>query len=208
MAPRPPSAPPLQLASSSGAIVRDADGNAVGGLRLPAVDVPTARYTGESTASDYCALTGTTAPFSAASLAQRYPTTQAYADAVAAAADAAVKAGHLLAEDAAQIVADARGGATQAVIADHAAAAAAGRGQPRPRRGHSTGPAAAARPSRPPPRARRSRRPRRPRPPPPTRGGSPRPAATSSRPLLGGLLLILNGRVVLTIAHQRRRRAG
>jgi hypothetical protein len=196
----PATAPPLARDPKTGALVRDADGNAVGGLRLPEIDVPAARFGGESRAQGYCGLTGSTVPFAASKLAARYPTTQAYADAVAASADAAVRAGHLLPEDAAEIVAAARGGATQAVIADTAAASATAAAAA----GHTTGSAT------------------------PPRSGTAAPAdpavsaasaskattadrgwlATTGRdlitPVLIGLLLILNGRVVLTIAHQRR----
>jgi hypothetical protein len=196
----PTTAPPLARDPKTGALLRDADGNALGGLRLPEIDVPTARYGGESTAQGYCGLTGSTVPFAASKLAARYPTTEAYAGAVAAAADAAVAAGHLLPEDAAEIVAAARGGATQAVIADDAAAAAVGAvASGRSSAASSTPGSGSAAPSDPSVSAASASK---------ATSADHGWLATTGRdlitPVLIGLLLILNGRVVLTIAHQRR----
>lgn len=196
----PPTSAPLQRDPNSGAIVRGADGNALGGLRLPELDVPTAQHQGESDADGYCGLAGSTVPFSAADLAARYPTPSAYTDAVAAAAAAAVQAGHLLPEDAAEIVNASLGGATKAAIADTA--------KPTDTAAAAANPDAAASGSAP---ASTS---------PSVPSGSARVSATAVShaergwlattgrdlitPVLIGLLLLLNGRVVLTVAHQRR----
>jgi hypothetical protein len=93
----PPIAPRIQFAGA--AIARDAHGNALGGLRLPHVDVPVARYSGE--AADSCSpLSGKTEFFDAATLASLYPSQQAYEDQLRAATNAAVAAGFILPADA------------------------------------------------------------------------------------------------------------
>jgi hypothetical protein len=199
----PPTAPPLQRDPSSGEIVRGADGNALGGLRLPEIDVPTARHQGGSDEDGYCGLAGSSAPFSAADLAARYPTPTAYTDAVAAATAAAVQAGHLLPEDAAEIVNGSLGGATKASIDDLAAPsdpAAPATADKKAESGSSGSAPASATGG--------------------ASGGSDRVQAASAShaergwlattgrdlitPVLVALLLLVNGKVVLTVAHQRR----
>ncbi len=81
------------------ALARDADGNTLGGIRLPPVDVPIARY--QSTA---CPLGGVTVPFTEVEIAQRYPTHAGYVEKMQAATDAAVAGGWLLSEDAADLM--------------------------------------------------------------------------------------------------------
>ena len=86
-----------------GAIARDAHGNALGGVRLPAIEVPTATYTGDGFG---CGPTlGKTVPFTDAQLDELYPTHDGYVAAVADAAARAVEAGVLLPADAGEIVA-------------------------------------------------------------------------------------------------------
>ena len=93
----PPIAPRIQFAGA--AIARDVHGNALGGLRLPHVDVPVARYSGEAAAA--CSPhSGVTQFFDVATLAARYPSQQAYEDKLRAATDAAVAAGFILPADA------------------------------------------------------------------------------------------------------------
>jgi hypothetical protein len=97
--------PPVadRITVRDGAIARDGFGNALGGIRLPAIEVPTATYDGEAFG---CGPTlGETKPFSAAMLDRLYPTHAGYVHAVAAAADVAVAQGFLLPPDAAEIVA-------------------------------------------------------------------------------------------------------
>jgi hypothetical protein len=101
----PAPAPPLEVTGA--AVRRDADGLAVGGIRTPAVDVPVATLTGESNPAGgiVCSIFGSTTPFAAANLRARYPTHADYVDRVRRAAQAAVDAGHVVAEDAAALVA-------------------------------------------------------------------------------------------------------
>jgi hypothetical protein len=198
----PATAPPLSIDPKTGDLARDARGNAIGGLRLPAIDVPTARYSGQSNGSGYCGLTGATVPFSPSTLAQLYPTPQAFSDAVAGAANAAVAAGHLLADDADGIVAASRGGATQAVVATtKMAAAAAGASTAGSSAATSSGAAAsssagATDAQAAPASATRS---------PSDQGWLATTGRDLLAPLLIALLLLVNGRVVVTIAQQRRR---
>jgi hypothetical protein len=87
---------------------RDEHGNAVSGVRTPAVDAPIATITGEAQGDGFCALLGETIPFTPAQLAALYPTHDDYVAAVTAAADAGVAAGFILEPDADALVAEAR----------------------------------------------------------------------------------------------------
>jgi hypothetical protein len=101
----PATAPPIEVVDD--AVVRDEHGNARGGIRTPAVDVPIATHTGErqNESNIFCSLFGRTTPFDAAKLATLYPTPEDYVTKVEEAADAAVEAGFLLEADAAAMVA-------------------------------------------------------------------------------------------------------
>jgi hypothetical protein len=101
----PPHAPAMKVTDGS-AIARDAHGNAIGGIRTPAVDAPTETLSGEFAPgkSVICSLFGSRTPFSAATLKQLYPTHADYVTKVEASAAAAVKAGFLLQPDADEIV--------------------------------------------------------------------------------------------------------
>ena len=161
---------------------------------------PTAQHSGESDDDGYCGLAGSSVPFSAADLSARYPTPTAYTDAIAARAAAAVQAGHLLSEDAAEILTTSQGGATKAAIAELATPAAAAEAASAPETAGSRSTADASEPAA-------------------SRGSDRVSAAAASHaergwlattgrdlitPVLIGLLLLINGRVVLTVAHQRR----
>jgi hypothetical protein len=67
------------------ALVRDADANAIGGLRLPVMNVPVATYFGPT-----CLLLGTSIPFLPTVLHQLYPSHAAYVAKIVAATQAAV----------------------------------------------------------------------------------------------------------------------
>ncbi|GAB3292206.1 alpha/beta hydrolase domain-containing protein [Parahaliea aestuarii] len=100
----PPESPRLQVDDAGEALLRDADGIALGGIRTPYVDAPPGVLTGEPNGGDsFCFLFGTTQLFDAAQMAARYTDQAGYEAAVAESADAAVAAGFLLAEDAERI---------------------------------------------------------------------------------------------------------
>ncbi|HSP99055.1 MAG TPA: alpha/beta hydrolase domain-containing protein [Candidatus Dormibacteraeota bacterium] len=101
----PPVSPRLEVdAGPPPAIVRDARGIALGGIRTPAVDVPLAVLSGDpQMGSLFCSLFGTTTPFDAATLTTLYGDTATYAAAVAASTAGAVDAGFILPPDAALI---------------------------------------------------------------------------------------------------------
>ena len=98
---QPPHSPPIAVVGGA-SIVRDAHGDAIGGIRTPAVDVPTETLSGEFDPhkSPICSLFGSRTPFTASTLQQLYPTHADYVSKVEASAAAAVKAGFLLAPDA------------------------------------------------------------------------------------------------------------
>jgi hypothetical protein len=78
---------------------RDLDGNAIGGLRAPIIQVPVATYNGEA-----CVSAGTTIPLPSARLAQLYPTHESYVLQLLAATNDAVASRFLLCDDAATIM--------------------------------------------------------------------------------------------------------
>jgi hypothetical protein len=100
---------PIQIADA-GTIARDQHGNAMGGVRTPALDVPVATLSGEVNATPgfLCSLFGSTTPFDGTTLTSLYPTHSDYTGKVATAAQAAVDAGHLLPADQALIVQEAQ----------------------------------------------------------------------------------------------------
>jgi Alpha/beta hydrolase domain len=103
----PPRAPRLRTDGAS--IVRDPRGNALGGIRTPIVDAPVAALSGSGqTGSSFCFLFGTTRPFDRATLASLYPSHRAYVTRFRRSAARAVRAGFLLAPEAARLVAAAR----------------------------------------------------------------------------------------------------
>ncbi|MGA8256638.1 MAG: alpha/beta hydrolase domain-containing protein [Nocardioides sp.] len=80
---------------AGGALAKDSDRNALGGIRLPPVEVPVATYE-----SNLCQLGGLTIPFTELQLIQRYGTYAAYRKKMTAATDTAVRRGWLLRVDA------------------------------------------------------------------------------------------------------------
>jgi hypothetical protein len=97
-------------------IARDAFGNALGGIRLPELDVPVATYGPSATVSPtlpgfipadlanlFCRLCGTTTPFDDDLLALLYPTRADFLEPYLAATGALVEARFLLPEDAAKL---------------------------------------------------------------------------------------------------------
>ncbi len=104
----PPVAPRIEVTDSPKPVVRrNADGIALGGVRTPPVDVPVAVLSGAPgpNPSTICLLLGSTTPLPASRLAQLYPSRAVYEQRYAAAADAAIKAGFVLPEDRAALLA-------------------------------------------------------------------------------------------------------
>ncbi|MFC0433881.1 alpha/beta hydrolase domain-containing protein [Kutzneria buriramensis] len=105
----PPKADRIAIAGDPPAMLRDQYGNALGGIRTPALQAPasTLTGTGNTGSSPFCALWGTTTPFTAQQLQQLYPTHGDYPAAVTKAAAKDTLDGFLLPLDAALIVQDA-----------------------------------------------------------------------------------------------------
>lgn len=94
----PPAAPRLEV--TAGIIARDQYGNALGGIRTPAVDAPISTLTGAGNPSSvFCSLFGQRTMFDAAQLLAIYGDHQTYVARVTASADAAVATGFLLPEE-------------------------------------------------------------------------------------------------------------
>jgi hypothetical protein len=96
----PPTAPRL-TAVDGPRIVRDGFGNALGGIRTPLVDVPSAVLTGEPPRCDnlLCFLFGSTVPFDAARMHDLYGSPEAYLDAYTRSADDSIASGFVLEDD-------------------------------------------------------------------------------------------------------------
>lgn len=90
----PPQAPRYQF-DGSGTLARDQYSNALGGVRLPPIEVPVATYR-----SDLCNLGGITIPFTDLQLQQLYPTHADYYCKMKAATQRSIDQGFLLPEDA------------------------------------------------------------------------------------------------------------
>jgi alpha/beta hydrolase family protein len=112
----PATANPIQVASLGPPVtlVRDADGIALGGIRLPKVTVPVALNNGVNSAASvtnplslFCILYGTHVPFDAAKLAALYPTHGSYVSRVTKAVHNLVGQQFLLQEDAQALRTDA-----------------------------------------------------------------------------------------------------
>ena len=102
----PPRQPPIEfdIEERGPVIRRDHLGIAVGGVRLPDVEVPTASHRGVA-ADGTLVLTGSTTPFSEEMLRALYPTRDAYRTRYRVAVADAVDAGVLLPIDADRLLA-------------------------------------------------------------------------------------------------------
>ena len=98
----PPYARRLEVVPGSPpSLVRDAHGNAVGGVRTSWVDAPIATLSGVGqTGAGFCFIFGTTVPFDAATLASLYPTHDAYVSQVTASTESALRGRFLVEPDA------------------------------------------------------------------------------------------------------------
>lgn len=110
----PPIRPPLAVvhddATEADAYELDDVGNVLGGVRTPCVDVPAERLSGLAApgANRACMLFGQTLPIPAAALRARYRSVDDYLVRYELATDDAIAAGFVLAEDRAEVLADAR----------------------------------------------------------------------------------------------------
>ena len=116
--PPPPEGARLELEEGDEvAIARDEHGNALGGVRNPLVDAPTAALSGdpaegasiEDVLNDVCVLFGSTTPFDQATLVELYGDADGYLEQFRSAATEAVESGHLLQADADDLIAEAEG---------------------------------------------------------------------------------------------------
>ncbi len=98
----PPTAPRIDMASTNPpTVARDALGNALGGVRTPAVDAPVVALSGQAPAgvSVLCSLFGSTTPLDAATLVRLYHDRTGYLAAYTRALDKAISGGFVLAAD-------------------------------------------------------------------------------------------------------------
>jgi hypothetical protein len=110
--PSPATGDPLTLADAGAALALDSLGNALGGIRTAAVDVPIAAYSGKGDPSNViCSLFGKTTPFSPMQLANLYPTHDDYVTKVTAATMKAQQNGFILSTDVPAIVQEAQAAA-------------------------------------------------------------------------------------------------
>jgi hypothetical protein len=102
----PPRAPRLELNAEGDGFRLDAHGNALGGIRTPWVDVPTAILSGlGQTGEMFALLFGRTVPFDGATLSALYPGgSSEYLEQFGTALDAAIAGGFILGEDRAEIL--------------------------------------------------------------------------------------------------------
>ena len=108
----PPPSPAIQLAGDGATVVRDAYGNALGGIRLAPFAVPVALDSGFNAvppgAGGLCFLNGTHIPFDTATLNQLYPTRRAYLEPYFKAVFDNLRDGFILPADAREMLDDAR----------------------------------------------------------------------------------------------------
>jgi hypothetical protein len=101
---RAPAAPRIERTgpvpdSPTRKLSRDGDGNAIGGLRSPVIEVPVGAYNGEA-----CVQAGTMTPLAPARLAELYPTHTSYVRQLLTATNEAVAERFLVCEDAETIM--------------------------------------------------------------------------------------------------------
>lgn len=103
----PPSAPRLEVDDTGADFHKDAQGNVLGGIRTPWVDVPVATLSGLGQSGDsFAFLFGRTTPFDEAKLADLYPGGKAeYLERFERSLDATIEAGFVRTEDRAEILA-------------------------------------------------------------------------------------------------------
>ena len=107
----PPRGAPLEM--KDGAVVLDANGHGVGGVRNPYVNVPAATHFTNSAGPGVCREMGHEAPYDNAKFQAMYPSAKAYADKVQQSVDGLVKDGWLTVTDAKRIAQEAAATATR-----------------------------------------------------------------------------------------------
>jgi Alpha/beta hydrolase domain len=98
----PPTPSPFHLAGTNPTTyATDKNGNVIGGVRTPAVDVPISTLSGQAPpgATVICSLFGSATPLSASTLAALYPTKADYIADYTRSLDKAIKGGYILATD-------------------------------------------------------------------------------------------------------------
>ena len=113
---KPPQAPRIALDANL-EIRRDRYGNAMGGLRMPYIEVPLAAHTGYLTPGGFGGVMGAKRPFSKATLAELYPAPGSYQAKFVAATDRLLAGRWITAEDAEALKRSAQ--ATPPVLAGH-----------------------------------------------------------------------------------------
>jgi hypothetical protein len=103
---RTPTVAPIPPGDTNALIARDEMGNALGGIRTPAIDAPVGAYYGTNTCNPAFLgfLSGWYVPFDAATLAKLYPTHEAYVARVTASVNKAVADGFMLQDDAQRLI--------------------------------------------------------------------------------------------------------
>jgi hypothetical protein len=106
----PPSQPRIEFGGSPPQIVRDGDGIARGGVRLPQVDVPLAHNSAiQRTPDVFARLVGSHEPFPVEEIRRRYGTRQAYLTRYEDATRAAKESAVILPRDVEPLMAEAAG---------------------------------------------------------------------------------------------------
>jgi hypothetical protein len=106
----PPAPPPYRLASTHPAtLALDSNGNVIGGVRTPAVNVPISTLSGIAPkgSSIICSFFGSSTPFTQAELVSLYHSKSGYLAAYTASLDRAIADGFILAADRASLLAHA-----------------------------------------------------------------------------------------------------
>jgi hypothetical protein len=107
----PPVQPLIAIAGDPPAIVRDTDGIARGGIRLPAVEVPVAHNSAQQRSPDiFSRLVGRSEPFTVDDVRARYGSRDGYLERYRAALDAAMAASVVLPRDVEGLLDEARRG--------------------------------------------------------------------------------------------------
>ena len=106
----PPSPPPFKLTSINPPVLAlDENGNVIGGVRTPAVNVPVSTLSGAAPpgTTSLCQLFGLTTPFSPAKLASLYQNQAGYLHAFTTSLDKDIAEGYILSADRAELLAQA-----------------------------------------------------------------------------------------------------